>query len=133
MAKFSKGHKLGFKKKHIPWNKGKKGIHLSPKSEFKKGDRLPYESYRRGENHPHWKGGTSFKYREQYLEKIAGRPRPDKCEICGRQGKIFFDHDHATGNFRGWICHGCNIALGHTEDNPMILILLAKYLENNGK
>ena len=26
-----------FKKGHIPWNKGKKGIHLSKKSEFKKG------------------------------------------------------------------------------------------------
>lgn len=26
-----------FKKGHIPWNKGLKGIHLSPNSEFKKG------------------------------------------------------------------------------------------------
>lgn len=26
-----------FKRGNIPWNKGKKGIHLSPKSEFKKG------------------------------------------------------------------------------------------------
>ena len=29
--------KTHFKIGHIPWNKGKKGIHLSPKSEFKKG------------------------------------------------------------------------------------------------
>lgn len=28
----------GFKKSHIPWNKEKKGIHLSPSSEWKKGE-----------------------------------------------------------------------------------------------
>lgn len=30
-------NKTTFKKGNIPWNKGKKGIHLSKKSEFKKG------------------------------------------------------------------------------------------------
>ena len=30
-------NKTIFKKGHIPWNKNKKGIHLSKKSEFKKG------------------------------------------------------------------------------------------------
>lgn len=37
---FAKGHKpnkASFKKNRIPWNKGKKGIHLSPDTEFKKG------------------------------------------------------------------------------------------------
>lgn len=29
--------KTTFKKGHIPWNKDKKGIHLSPTTEFKKG------------------------------------------------------------------------------------------------
>lgn len=40
--KFAKGHKpnkTSFHKGHVPWNKGKKGIHLSPKTEFKKGQR----------------------------------------------------------------------------------------------
>ena len=38
----AKGHKPNstcFKKGFIPWNKGKKGIHLSPNSEFKKGQK----------------------------------------------------------------------------------------------
>ena len=30
-------NKTSFKKGQPPWNKGKKGIHLSPKTEFKKG------------------------------------------------------------------------------------------------
>src|SRR3990167_3078587 len=36
-AKGSKPNKTSFRKGSIPWNKGKKGIHLSPQSEFKKG------------------------------------------------------------------------------------------------
>lgn len=38
--KFASGsnpNRITFKKGHIPWNKNKKGIHLSRKSEFKKG------------------------------------------------------------------------------------------------
>lgn len=43
--------KTSFRKGHTPWNKGLKGIHMSPDTEFKKGDRV-------GEKHPHWKGGV---------------------------------------------------------------------------
>lgn len=39
-----------FPKGNLPWNKNKKGIHLSPDSEFKKDQFV-------GENHPSWKGG----------------------------------------------------------------------------
>ena len=38
-AKGNKPNQTTFKKGSIPWNKGKKGIHLSAKSEFKKGQR----------------------------------------------------------------------------------------------
>lgn len=124
---------VGFPKGHKPWNKEKKGIHLSPKSEFKKGMRLPDESYRRGENHPMWKGGISGKYKNSYLEKLAGRPKPDKCEICGEKGRIFFDHCHKMNKFRGWLCSHCNFVLGHAKDNPKVLILLAKYLKKHAR
>lgn len=131
ISRFRKGvwNGFGFKKGHIPWNRGLKGIHLSLKSEFKKGTKLPYESYRRGENHPSWKGGVSFKYRESYLEEIAGRHRPKLCDVCKRKRKIIFDHDHKTNKFRGWICDNCNLVLGHAKDNPKVLTLLAKYLK----
>ena len=33
----SKPNRTAFKEGHIPWNKDKKGIHLSAKTEFKKG------------------------------------------------------------------------------------------------
>jgi Recombination endonuclease VII len=69
----------------------------------------------------------------------AGR-EPVRCEACGgdfnRQdhqirmtGKGVFDHDHGTGQFRGWLCGSCNASLGLAGDNPAILRALADYLE----
>lgn len=104
-APWAKGR--GFKKGHIPWNKGK-----HPKCYQK-------------ENHHNWKGGITSK------EVRAGRPKPPACEICGRTGKICFDHDHRNGKFRGWICWGCNVALGHVDDSEVILGKMIEYLEKN--
>jgi hypothetical protein len=40
-----------FKPGSVPWNKGKKGLRVSPESEFKPGQLV-------GEGHPSWKGGV---------------------------------------------------------------------------
>lgn len=64
-------------------------------------------------------------------ERLAGRPRVELCEICGKtNGKrpLCFDHDHATGEFRGWICHRCNSALGYVRDDVDILDKMIVYL-----
>lgn len=66
------------------------------------------------------------------LEKIAGRKRPEQCEICGAIGKICFDHDHNTGKFRGWICTRCNLVLGLVKDNAELLDAINKYISNKG-
>lgn len=79
-----------------------------------------------GEKNGNWNGGTSN--RLGIKEKIAGRLRPEQCEICGAIGKICFDHDHKTGLFRGWICSRCNLALGLVKDNEELLISLSEYL-----
>ena len=71
---------------------------------------------------------------ERYLKKLeskAGRTRPDKCEVCNRLGKIYFDHSHDTGKFRGWLCVKCNNTLGMADDNPKILRALADYAEHH--
>lgn len=78
-----------------------------------------------GEKNPHWKGGISNK------ELMAGRPKPEQCEICGAFGKIVFDHNHKTGKFRGWICYRCNTALGLVRDSKNILDMLIDYLDEN--
>jgi hypothetical protein len=67
------------------------------------------------------------------LEALAGRPRPTMCEVCGRPNKsgraLHFDHCHQRGHFRGWLCNGCNAALGLVNDDPAILRKLIVYLE----
>ncbi len=43
---------MKFTKGHTPWNKGVKGLKVSPDTEFKSGEQHT------GKNHPSWKGGV---------------------------------------------------------------------------
>lgn len=68
--------------------------------------------------------------RDAALAEIAGRPRPDACELCGsNEYNIVFDHCHRGGQFRGWICDRCNRVLGLVKDAPELLRAMANYLE----
>lgn len=66
--------------------------------------------------------------RENTLAEIAGRPRSSECELCGEKGKIVFDHCHASGAFRGWLCDRCNKVLGLVHDSPSLLARMIDYL-----
>ena len=61
-------------------------------------------------------------------ELALGRAKPECCEICGRADRISFDHCHKTEKARGWLCGGCNTALGLVGDSPELLEKLAAYL-----
>lgn len=62
----------------------------------------------------------------EQLAQNAGLP----CEVCGTDdGRLVNDHDHATGKWRGILCHLCNKALGQAKDSPQRLRDLADYLE----
>ena len=56
------------------------------------------------------------------------------CGICGtddpqgRHGNFHIDHDHETGEIRGVLCHNCNLALGHFQDDPEVLRAAIRYL-----
>ena len=63
------------------------------------------------------------------------RPEPKTCEACDmpfdkapRPGSCL-DHDHNTNAFRGWLCHSCNIALGHLKDDRRRIQKLLDYLD----
>lgn len=55
------------------------------------------------------------------------------CAICKSffkdHNEIRIDHDHKTGKFRGLLCHHCNVALGHFQDNLEFLKTGIKYLK----
>jgi hypothetical protein len=57
------------------------------------------------------------------------RHRPARCEACDRfADKLCLDHNHATGEVRGWLCNSCNTALGFVGDDPLTLERLTAYV-----
>lgn len=59
------------------------------------------------------------------------------CDICGQPPKgkrtrLCVDHNHATGEFRGFTCNNCNVMLGNAMDNPDLLMRGASYLRQRG-
>jgi hypothetical protein len=78
---------------------------------------------------------AAFKHRREMKRwEKAGRPRAARCDICGERTKTVFDHDHESGEFRGWLCERCNRVLGSVKDDSLLLRRLARYLEKtNGK
>jgi len=65
-------------------------------------------------------------------------PVPDVCDCCGKSPlepyrsqhkKLCLDHNHKTGEFRGWLCDSCNVALSRMNDDISILKKAIKYLE----
>jgi len=73
-------------------------------------------------------GLTSEQF-EALLCEQAGR-----CKVCddplgAGRCQMHVDHDHVTGQVRGLLCHGCNVAIGCAKDSPGRLRLMAAYLE----
>jgi len=74
---------------------------------------------------------------DQYQALIA----QTECDACGdtidsnnrdAPGLIgHIDHDHATGQVRGYLCRYCNHALGNAKDSVDRLQLLIRYLERS--
>jgi len=131
---FQKGHKIwkgkkrpevkqwltSFKKGHKPWNKNKKGIHLSPETEFKKRElmgntrgfkkgQIPWnkglKGFMAGEKNPSWKGGITplvnqirnhFKSR-QWRCDVFERDNYT-CQLCNQKGK-YLEADHYPKRF----------------------------------
>lgn len=54
-----------------------------------------------------------------------------QCQICNKiqeNRRLSLDHDHITGKLRGFICHNCNVGLGHFQDDAAILSSAIEYL-----
>lgn len=63
------------------------------------------------------------------LRRLQG----DRCAVCGRSVadgiRLGVDHDHVSGEVRGLLCDGCNVAIGGCQDSPEMLRAAAAYLE----
>lgn len=66
-------------------------------------------------------------------ESFTGR-----CDICGVPEeecarKLSMDHNHETGEFRGWLCGKCNTSLGGFCDSQSLLASAIEYLVRTNK
>lgn len=62
---------------------------------------------------------------------LPTRPIPIVCECCGKPPKknsLSLDHNHKTGEFRGWLCILCNTGIGSLGDSVEGLIKAIRYL-----
>tara|TARA_Y100000114_G_C11690752_1_gene293430 strand:+ start:302 stop:787 length:486 start_codon:yes stop_codon:yes gene_type:complete len=68
-------------------------------------------------------------------------PKTEQCECCGitvkrlserkkysNSGMLQLDHEHETGEFRGWICFQCNQGIGKLGDNLEGVVKAVWYL-----
>ena len=65
------------------------------------------------------------------LKKEHDYPTEDySCPICQNKAKKYYlDHNWSTGDFRGWLCNACNVALGLLKDDPKILARAISYID----
>lgn len=69
--------------------------------------------------------GVSY---EQLLADIQAAT----CFICGATDRrLYIDHDHTTGAYRGMLCNHCNSGLGKFDDNIEMLRKAIAYLESH--
>lgn len=60
------------------------------------------------------------------------------CPICQKTtivgiSKIVLDHNHSTGNVRGWLCESCNTGIGRFDDQIEIIKHAIEWLENQNR
>ena len=88
-------------------------------------------------------------YQRKYdLKRVYGISQEDydnmlqlqnnSCKICkteepgGKHNKFVVDHCHVSGDVRGLLCTGCNLALGGFRDKIETLLTAIEYLKNKG-
>ena len=80
---------------------------------------------------------------DEKQEFIKRNPRPPLnekfiCTVCKKplwpesNRNVVLDHDHKTGNIRGWLCVQCNVGIGQLSDDISILQRAINWVKNNG-
>lgn len=70
--------------------------------------------------------------KQNYVCAICHCPEKAKSQRKDREFKLLsVDHCHTTGKVRGLLCQRCNISIGHSGDNIIILEKMITYLKEN--
>jgi hypothetical protein len=113
------------------WETKNPGYSAAKSKEWRKAHPSYYSKARKAAWEAAHPGYGNRKAKESNLrkqERLAGRKKPTECEACGNDVRLCFDHCHKCKKFRNWLCHNCNVILGHAKDNPELLRKLARRL-----
>jgi len=75
-----------------------------------------------------------IKIRNEWL-KNKPKNEPFECPICSKRTiagvtcKIVLDHNHRTGEVRGWVCDSCNTGIGRFKDDVKLIERAIKFLK----
>ena len=58
---------------------------------------------------------TKHRRTSRGVKGATSEKRNGPCELCGVVKDLRWDHDHTTGEPRGWLCNRCNIMVGWWE------------------
>lgn len=61
--------------------------------------------------------------------EVMCKTQENRCGICGKECKLYIDHNHITNVIRGLLCNNCNLGLGHFKDCLQTLKKATTYLE----
>jgi hypothetical protein len=71
----------------------------------------------------------------EYNAMVFGQE--NKCAICKKQKtteqNLDVDHDHRTGKVRGLLCRRCNLVLGMTKEDKLLLYAIINYLDRHNE
>jgi hypothetical protein len=125
------------------WRRDNRPLVLAEKERYRR--RHP-EKARQQVRAAHKKHGKQYRTRRYFvlIEERYGvtksqvqaqsKKQKHRCALCGRKQKcgkrrrLYVDHDHKTGKFRGLTCFSCNSMLGFAKDNIKTLQAAIKYL-----
>jgi len=70
-------------------------------------------------------------------EWMKNKPQdiPFECPICSKRTiagvtcKVVLDHNHKTGEARGWVCDSCNTGIGRFKDDVDLIKRAIKFVE----
>lgn len=72
-----------------------------------------------------WNLYTKYRIRIQDYERML-KEQKSLCALCEcPMERPVVDHDHATGQVRGILCHPCNVKLPAVEDSGWMMLAFA--------
>tara|TARA_R110000772_G_scaffold2311_11_gene8024 strand:- start:5908 stop:6441 length:534 start_codon:yes stop_codon:yes gene_type:complete len=121
--------------------KNRHKIYISGRLDERKAAQKKYQATYKGQAHTkdYYKNNKD-KYRDSTLKRTYGislaeyndmlKAQDNTCAICDGTSKknLHVDHDHATGEVRGLLCHGCNTALGLLNESKDTMRKMVNYI-----